>query len=498
MDATSSIDTPDKAVEAEGSRKPRRRRRVLAGIALVLACLTILITTVAVWAHQVAFNTDRFTALVSDVIDEPAVTDPIAAQVSQQVVDGLDLQTRIAARLPDAMKPLAVPITTSLQEAITSRLERALSNPKVQQALVSTISLAHEKVMNLLRDRSDAVQVVNGYVVIDVWPMIDTALDQIQQMGIIPADIQLPDLSEADIGSKLGPVLESKLGITLPPDFGTIQLMPADQLLAARTVVRVFDLVVILLIVLSVVLVLLALWLSSNRRHMVIFLALGTLLAFLLARLVTNTATDAVVNGIADEGLRGAVRTVAVRTIDNLRQITAIILVLTGIVAVAAYLWGRPRWVTSVASTVGGAAGQAGSSVKSAGAASVGAVAAGKPSRETLETTVTENRSAIERYGLAVIVFIVVWIALGFEIALIGAVLVIVFELILRALSPTYEGSGGEPAPAAATPAPTPVLEPLVPEATPAPEPPSADAPTTKTPATATRKRTSKKEPPAS
>jgi hypothetical protein len=340
------------------------------------------------------------------------------------------------------MKPLAVPITTSLQEAITSRLERALSNPKIQQALVSTISVAHEKVMNLLRDRSDAVQVVNGYVVVDVWPMIDTALSEIQSMGLIPADIQLPDLSEADIGSRLGPVLESKLGVTLPPDFGTIQLMPADQLLAARTVVRAFDLVVILLIVLSIVLVLLALWLSSNRRHMVIFLALGTLLAFLLARLVTNTATDALVGGIADEGLRGAVRTVAFRTIDNLRQITAVILVITGIVAVAAYLWGRPRWVTNVASSVGGAAGQAGSSVKAAGSAGVGSVTAGRPSRETLESAVTGNRSAIERYGLAVIVFVLVWIALGLEIALIGAVLVIAFELILRGLSPTYGRKG--------------------------------------------------------
>jgi hypothetical protein len=278
--------------------------------------------------------------------------------------------------------------------------------------------------------------------------------------------------------------------------------MPADQLLAARTVVRVFDLVVILLIVLSIVLVLLALWLSSNRRHMVIFLALGTLLAFLLARLVTNTATDAVVNGIQDEGLRGAVRTAALQVVGNLRQITAIILVLTGIVAVAAYLWGRPSWVTSVASTVGGAAGQAGSSAKAAGAAGVGAVAAGKPSRETLETTVTENRSAIERYGLAVIVFIVVWIALGLEIALIGAVLVIAFELVLRALSPSYDGGADDANPsAAATPAPTPVLEPLVPSPEVVAEPPAADAPTTKTPTTPASKRTrggSTKKPPAS
>ena len=37
------------------------RRRVLSGVALLLACLTILLATVAVWVHQVAFNTDRFT-----------------------------------------------------------------------------------------------------------------------------------------------------------------------------------------------------------------------------------------------------------------------------------------------------------------------------------------------------------------------------------------------------------------------------------------------------
>ena len=445
MDAPSSVDTPTTAVEVHEVPPPRRRRRVLAGIALVLACLTILVTTVALWAHQVAFNTDRFTSLVSNVIDEPAVIDPLSAKVSAQVVQGLDLQTRVATRLPDAMKPLAVPITQAVQDAITTRLETALNNPRIQQALVRTISVAHQKVMNLLRDKSDAVQVVNGYVVVDVWPVVDAALAELQSMGLIPADIELPDLSEADIGSRLGPVLESKLGVTLPPDFGTIQLMPADRLLTARTVVRAFDLVVIVLIVLSVILVLLALWLARNRRMMVIYLALGVIIAFLLARLTTNTITSSVVGGIADEGLAGAVRTVVDTTVANLREITAIILVVTGIVAVAAYLWGRPRWVTSVASSVGGAAGQAGTSVKGAGAAGVGAVAAGRPSRETLETTVTENRSAIERYGLAAILFVVAWIALGLTVALIGTVLVIAFELILRALSPSREASSAMP-----------------------------------------------------
>jgi hypothetical protein len=495
MDAPSS-DTPTTAVEVHEVPAPRRRRRVLAGIALVLACLTILVTTVALWAHQVAFNTDRFTSLVSNVIDEPAVLDPLSAKVSAQVVQGLDVQSRVATRLPDAMKPLAVPITQAVQDAITTRLETALNNPRIQAALVRTISVAHQKVMNLLRDKSDAVQVVNGYVVVDVWPIVDAALAELQSMGLIPADIELPDLSEADIGARLGPRLESALGITLPADFGTIQLMPADRLLTARTVVRAFDLVVILLIVLSVVLVLLALWLSTNRRMMLIYLALGVIIAFLLARLTTNTITGSVVGGIADQGLAGAVRTVIDTTVANLRQITAIILIVTGLVAIAAYLWGRPRWVTSAASSLGGAAGQAGTSVKAAGAAGVGAVAAGRPSRDSVETTVRENRPSIERIGLAAIVFVVVWIALGIEIALIGAVLVIAFELVLRALSspdeaePAAAGGGAGAAAVPAVPDADSTAEPVVPVSAPAPEvesPPPAPK--------KTRARTTKKPP---
>ena len=83
------------------------RRRVLSGFVLFLACLTILVTTVAVWTHQVALNTDRFTSLVRGAVTEPAVTDPIATRISAQVVDALDIQGRLEARLPDALKPLA-------------------------------------------------------------------------------------------------------------------------------------------------------------------------------------------------------------------------------------------------------------------------------------------------------------------------------------------------------------------------------------------------------
>ena len=82
--------------------------------------------------------------------------------------------------------------------------------------------------------------------------------------------------------------------MTLPPDFGTIQLVKADRLLAARSYVQAFDIIVVALIVLSVLLVALALWLARDRRRMVVYLGLGTLIAFLIARLAINGIENAV------------------------------------------------------------------------------------------------------------------------------------------------------------------------------------------------------------
>jgi hypothetical protein len=326
------------------------RRRVLSGVALVLACLTILIATVAVWVHQVAFNTDRFTGLVANVIDEPDVIAPLSTAVSEQVVAALDVQTRIDGRLPDVAKSLAPAITLAIQDGLASRLQVALARPQFQALLLKTVSIAHTQVMNLLRANPDAVSVVDGYVTIEVLPLVQAALTELQSIGLLPDGVQIPDLSTSEAPSALVQRLSTALGVTLPADFGTIRLMPADRLLTARTVVRVFDILVVLLVILSVVLAALAIWLARGRRRMVVYLAVGTIIAFLIGRIVINTFTDTLIDGIQDQGLALGIRSVVDATVEDLRRLTTIILVATAIVAVVAYLWGRPRWVVALTS----------------------------------------------------------------------------------------------------------------------------------------------------
>ena len=194
----------DGPIVAANPRAPRRRR-VLSGIALVLACISILVTTVAVWTHQVALNTDRFTALVESVMTDPAVTDPISARISTQVVDASDVQGRLEARLPDALQPLAGTLTIAIRDAIDQRLRVALQDPRLQAALVGTVSFTHEQVVRLLRGESDVVTLVDGYLTLDVFPVVGAALAELQSMGLIPADVQLPDLTAPEAPEAAGP-----------------------------------------------------------------------------------------------------------------------------------------------------------------------------------------------------------------------------------------------------------------------------------------------------
>ena len=211
----------------------------------------------------------------------------------------LDVQARLTNVLPERVTAIAGPVTLALQDGLTRRLETLLAEPRMQQALTRTLAFAHTRVMNLLRDQADAATVVNGEVVLEVYPALLVALQELQTAGIIGPEVELPDPATAEPPGVVRGILENRLGVTLPEDFGTIPLMPAERLETAQTAVRVFDLVVIVLIVLAVALVALAIWLSGKRLRMVVFLAIGTIVAFVLARLFTNAAADALTAGIA-------------------------------------------------------------------------------------------------------------------------------------------------------------------------------------------------------
>ena len=87
---------------------------------------------------------------------------------------------------------------------------------------------------------------------------------------------------------------------------------------------------------------------------MLIYLAIGIVISFLLSRLVIGAAEDAVVAGIKSTDLSTGLRAMIDATVEDLRSLTSIIVIATVIVAVVAYLWGRPKWAVDVAANITG------------------------------------------------------------------------------------------------------------------------------------------------
>ena len=92
----------------------------------------------------------------------------------------------------------------------------------------------------------------------------------------------------------------------------------------------------------------LSLFLSRNRRRMVIYLAIGTFVAFLIARFAIRTMEDVLVSGIANLGVAGMVRAVMDATFEDLRGLTLLVARSAWpIVGIVAYLTGKPAWVST-------------------------------------------------------------------------------------------------------------------------------------------------------
>lgn len=436
---------PSPPPEERPARSRRRVRPALAVLLGILACLALVATTTVVWVHQVALNTDRFVALTSSVASDPAVDQAVSQRISQQVVDALDVQARLVSVLPDRAQILAGPITTTIQQRLQVRIAELLASPRFQAAWASATRFTHTQLLAILRNDSTALTIDNGVLTLNVMPLVGAALTSLQSDGIIPASVSLPDLTSSTTVDTARSALQSALGVSLPADFGTIPLIRADRLEAARTAVRVFDLLVIVAIVVTVLLFVGAVLLARRRRRAVILLGAGAVVALLVARGAVRGIENSIVSSISDGGGAAAVRGVFDAVLDDLFGLMVIVTVVGAVVAIVAWLIGRREQIAEVASSAGGAARRATASGVEAGRAkAAGAAAAAAGAGAEAPTARDWVLAHVSQLRLAGVIVAVAWLAIiaeGWEpVAVVGALLVI----YLVGLGTLSEHSGGD------------------------------------------------------
>ena len=130
-------------------------------------------------------------------------------------------------------------------------------------------------------------------------------------------------------------------------------MFSSDSLVTAQQAVKAADRLVWLLIIVTVITAIAALVLSLNRLRTLMWLGLASAIALIVARRAAIRFQDDIVNLAPNGSNRGAVADTVSRILGNLRGFTTLLLVSTVVIAVLAYLAGRPSWLSRAVERAG-------------------------------------------------------------------------------------------------------------------------------------------------
>ena len=219
--------------------------------------------------------------------------------MTNQIFDALNPQQTVANALPPKASFLAAPVTNAVKGYVQTAVTKVLSSSQFQALWTQAIRFAHTQVLAVLNGNSSkAVTTTNGQVVLNLVPLLNSALQSMQGFisGVVGKPVTLPTVTASEVPSTACKQISDALNRPLPATCGQIPLFPAKQLDSARRAVRTFNGITVLLLILTPVVAALALWLSRRRRRTLLQLSAGGLLGLVVIRRVVIWLESALEN----------------------------------------------------------------------------------------------------------------------------------------------------------------------------------------------------------
>ena len=338
-------------------------------ILVILTSLSVVASTVGIWVNRTVWNQDRYLALVTPLAKDTAVTDALATKVTDQVFEALNLQARVGEvlanfpKVPSQAQFLVGPIESAMHDFVLGQVKSFLRSDAFYNLWVQLNTQLHPKLVALLQgDYSQLpnLSVSGGAVQLNLIPVVYQIIQQVvPSLGL---NVTLPDLpSNATVASAIS-LVSSHVGVSLPPDFGQLTIMTQDQLQSYQQAAQSLRRLGYGLILLTLILAGVTIAVSKTRRRTLVSLGSGAVVALLVGGAAIRAIEAQVVNSLSGSS-QGAVRDIFEHVTSGLRRVGLLVVALFLIVAVVAYLLGRPAWFESLRSKLrelrSGAAGSA-------------------------------------------------------------------------------------------------------------------------------------------
>jgi len=291
----------DGAPEERGNRM-KWVRTIGAVILGVLAVVGLLGTVVGFWARDTVFDEAEVAGAVEAAIEEPGVTDELAARLAVTVMSAVDLETRLDSILPDALQRITPAIVGGITQRVEDRLSTRLADPETRDPLVSIFERSYGAFLDVMEGEGlvDGLTVDDGEVTVNFLPVIADGLQTIQRFGLAD-DATIPELTRDGDPTEQITQLEDGLGRDLPDGFGQIVVYRSDALAEkSQTVERAQQLLIVvkrsfvLILIVTAIAIAGTLLVARNRFHAALGLLIGAGATFVVVRALANDVVDRV------------------------------------------------------------------------------------------------------------------------------------------------------------------------------------------------------------
>jgi hypothetical protein len=349
--------------QAEAQPSQHRVRRILAPLIVALAIVVFAVAVPGAWARRTVLNTDRYVEIVGPLAQDPAVQEVLTDRTTARIMDLLDIQPLILDVFPERAAVLAGPLESAIEGFVRDQVQRVYRSDAFATFWTEANRFVHSRVLLVLDGEGEEISVVEGKVLLNLLPLVNLALVQIESVakGLFGRDVDIPEIDADDIPAEAISRLEAAFGRDLPDDYGQVVVYDAEELGAIQDSVRLFERLVFVAVILVLLLVALALWLSRRKRRTLVQLMAGFAIVLVIERRLAIAATEQVLDRMRPEG-RAAGEAFTDRLLDSLFSYTGWLLAIALVVLVVAlvtgpYPWAvaTRRWATDLGRGIGGA-----------------------------------------------------------------------------------------------------------------------------------------------
>lgn len=310
-------------VNENSKAKPRKPRRALPTILIVLATVVGIVSVFALWAQRQMMEQDTWSNTSQQLVENSEIQSALADFLVTQIYNNVDIEQSLAERLPPELAPIAGPVSSALRGPAETIADKALQQPKVQSLFVDASDATHQKFVQLIENKGKFVSTSGGVITLDLQSLLTSVTDQ---LGV-----------------------GSKAVAKLPASAASIEIMKSDELSEVQTGVKALKTAAWFLTALTLILFAAAIFAGRGRRRETLR-SVGISLVFigLVVLFARNVASNQIVGSLSSSAANDAAVGSAFDIITSLLRDTGQSILVYGIVVIlAAWFAGPSRWAVS-------------------------------------------------------------------------------------------------------------------------------------------------------